>query len=600
MGVQGAAAVLAGTAGATLFAPKAANLLGRAALPAVAAAAGITGTIGGALATAAITGHFDLTPGALVAGITQGIAGGLTGGHAARHAIARPDAPATQPIRQLELAVREDGSAIPEPTETPSAVNRARDWLGEQIADWPLRKIDEVGRALTDVVAHSTETTDGKVRVALEIAGERGDRHMRVTVRDSGIEHLPQRLIDDPAHGNLEVRLTPDEPTGLTREISFRMHETDPLPEWLDRAVGPVRHLRLSGPDEHSIAVSVKDVPRLAKALAPLDHLGATPEAAQRSIDHSLRETAATNHTRAVAGRSDFRPVTSTHRFGSETTELNIYAFHNDDFKAGLRGLDLTGRGDRVVPIDQFTDAIQQPSDAGSARRSADKAELPPEVRDEEQVAAVPIAETSRPSIDILYNGARIWQCEQVFPKAFRRNAEPDEEGYIRTAAHSSSEGVVYLTDSTDVAPVYGTITSWTDVRDGTMRFHPVGMVLGIDAARVEAQPMGAEEHSAKSYVEGVSDRVLTTEGRIDTSKIVSVSFEVYENIITRPDVTLVADGFPGFEGLGQEALRDPVVVAQRLSAIADDVRRHYPDIDVNVGVNRLSADEAIRLFEAT
>ncbi|MEV6321717.1 hypothetical protein AB0M45_11030 [Nocardia sp. NPDC051787] len=147
---------------------------------------------------------------------------------------------------------------------------------------------------------------------------------------------------------------------------------------------------------------------------------------------------------------------------------------------------------------------------------------------------------------------------------------------------------------------MYGTITSWVDVRDGTMRFHPAGMVLGIDANRIRAHPMAADGHSAANFVEGVSDRVFTTPGRVDTSKIVSVKFQTYDNIIDNPDVTLVADGFPGFEGLSQESLRDPAIVTDRLSGIADAVRRNYPTIDVTVGANHLTSDEAIRTFLAT
>ncbi len=147
---------------------------------------------------------------------------------------------------------------------------------------------------------------------------------------------------------------------------------------------------------------------------------------------------------------------------------------------------------------------------------------------------------------------------------------------------------------------MYGTITSWTDVRDGTMRFHPAGMVLGVDANRIRVNPMLEEGHSAANYIEGVSDRVFTTPGRVDTSKIVSVEFQTYDDIINNPDVTLVADGFPGFDGLRQEDLRDPAVVAERLSGIADAVRRNYPTIDVTVSANHLSSDEAIRTFLAT
>lgn len=212
-----------------------------------------------------------------------------------------------------------------------------------------------------------------------------------------------------------------------------------------------------------------------------------------------------------------------------------------------------------------------------------------------------PRLESAQIPPDRYYNGARLWQVDQVFPRAFtRREAAAGDEGYIRAASHSSAGEVVYLTDDNGIAGVYGTITSWTDVRDGAMRFHPSGMVLGIDANRIRVNPMAAEGHSAANFVEGVSDRVYTTPGRVDTSAIVSVEFQTYPNIIADPEVTLVADGFPGFEGMGQESLRDIAGVTDRLSHLANAVRSNYPTIDVSVGANHLSTDEAIRTFLAT
>ncbi|MFR9770744.1 hypothetical protein [Nocardia sp. SC052] len=78
------------------------------------------------------------------------------------------------------------------------------------------------------------------------------------------------------------------------------------------------------------------------------------------------------------------------------------------------------------------------------------------------------------------------------------------------------------------------------------------------------------------------------------------MEFQTYDHIIDNPEVTLVADGFPGFDGLGQDSLRDPAVVADRLTGIAEAVRRNYPTIDVTISANHLSSDEAIRTFLAT
>lgn len=232
--------------------------------------------------------------------------------------------------------------------------------------------------------------------------------------------------------------------------------------------------------------------------------------------------------------------------------------------------------------------------------RNADKGFRAPASDNGDPSFPRPMSESGLAQPDRFYNGARLWQVDQVFPRAFRGEHTAAEEGYIRTASHSTAGDVVYLTDGDDIAGVYGTITSWTDVRDGTMRFHPVGMVLGLDANRIRVNPMAAEGHSAANFVEGVSDRVYTTPGRVDTSEIVSVEFQIYENIIDNPDVILVADGFPAFEGLGLQSLRDPAVVADRLSWIADAVRRNYPTINVTVGANHLTSDEAIRVFLAT
>ena len=190
---------------------------------------------------------------------------------------------------------------------------------------------------------------------------------------------------------------------------------------------------------------------------------------------------------------------------------------------------------------------------------------------------------------------------DELFPKAFRKS---NEEGYIRTASHSSTpEGVVYLTDKRDIANVYGTITSWTDVQARNMRFHPAGVVLELDTRRLPNPPrwMPMEEHSAKTIVKGVSDHVLTTVGRVGVSAVVRVHFVYYPKIIGNHDLTMVADGFPtGLEGLSQKSLHDVKVVKNRLAAVASKVRQAYPDFDVTLDKSDLTHNEAIKLFEAT
>jgi hypothetical protein len=166
--------------------------------------------------------------------------------------------------------------------------------------------------------------------------------------------------------------------------------------------------------------------------------------------------------------------------------------------------------------------------------------------------------------------------------------------------SHSTAGDVLYLTDGNDIAGVYGTITSWTDARDGTMRFHPAGIVLGIDANRILVNFMAADGHSAANFVEGVSARVFTIPGRVDTSKILRVEFRTYDSIINNPDVTLAADGSPRLSGLGATVAARPTIFADRISHIADAMRRNYLTINVTIGANHLTSDEAIRAFLAT
>ncbi len=265
--------------------------------------------------------------------------------------------------------------------------------------------------------------------------------------------------------------------------------------------------------------------------------------------------------------------------------------------KPAAEGINLELLRDMGIDVDGLAD-LQAPA------RAAD--------RDIEAAALddlAPVAQGVEMPRAPFYNGARLWQCEQIFPRAF--GEPPEAEGYIRTAAHSSVGEVVYLTEGADgphretgaegahLASVYGTITRWTDVRDGLNRFHPAGMVLGIDSS-VQARPMPAADHSAKNFLEGVSDRVLTASGRIDTSQITSVQFQIYETIIQDRRATLVADGLPGLSDLNAASVSDPVVIRDRINRLAAAIREHYPHIDVSVATSHLSVEEAIRLFEAT
>ncbi|WP_159929720.1 MULTISPECIES: hypothetical protein [Nocardia] len=197
-----------------------------------------------------------------------------------------------------------------------------------------------------------------------------------------------------------------------------------------------------------------------------------------------------------------------------------------------------------------------------------------------------------------LYHGARLNHCAEIFPKAFAEKPLSGITGHIRPASHGH-EGTVYLADE-DLAHVYGMIPRGTDAFDPKRRFHPVGVVLGIDTRTINVRRMTRQRNTAMEFVPGVTDRVGTTDARLDTSCVVSARFEVYDVIVNDPEVSLVTDGIPFFEDLDHEAVRSVTAVTDRLSAVADAVRRNYPEIDVTVDTNHTPAHRAIEIYRTT
>lgn len=108
IGAQGVGAIAGGHLGASL-AHRAAPLLGRAALPVAAAAGGLFGVLGGAVAASPIVG-FHLTGPAIFSGLAQGVVGGLAGARA--HSA--PSAPDAVPIPDVPPVI--DKTVIIEPT----------------------------------------------------------------------------------------------------------------------------------------------------------------------------------------------------------------------------------------------------------------------------------------------------------------------------------------------------------------------------------------------------------------------------------------------------------------------------------------------------
>ncbi|MGW1740281.1 hypothetical protein ACWCPQ_15885 [Nocardia sp. NPDC001965] len=236
--------------------------------------------------------------------------------------------------------------------------SRAWDWLDEQLPDWPAGRRDDIGLTLSDTAAYSARSTGGNPRVVLETAGERGDRTVRVRIFDRGDSAPPDDVLDDPVFGRLEHRLSTDDPAGWTREISFSARETPALPQWLGDALQSARHVRLNAGDDLAIGVRSKFLPRLEEALGPLSASGSPVDVAKDDIDAGLRHAARINHARLHAGSTDLELSFVQLRSGEERVELSVYPFWDQDFRDGLRQLDVQDDGSTVISVTDFANAV--------------------------------------------------------------------------------------------------------------------------------------------------------------------------------------------------------------------------------------------------
>ncbi|WP_280417059.1 hypothetical protein [Nocardia carnea] len=244
--------------------------------------------------------------------------------------------------------------------------SRAWDWLDSQIPDWPAGRRDDLGSSLAETVAYAARSTDGDFRVVLDVRGEPGDRILHARILDHGTETPPDSVLEDPHHGRLEVNTNPGDDSQWSREISFTARESPEFPVWLrdaleqPRAEGQMglRHIRLNSENDLVIAVQSKHFDNLLERLSQFDPLGRNPERWQDDADAGLRRSGRTNHGKVGAEITEFQAEYLVLRNGDETVELHIYPFWDQDFRQGLRELGLAGRGDRTVPLTEFSEAL--------------------------------------------------------------------------------------------------------------------------------------------------------------------------------------------------------------------------------------------------
>ncbi|WP_157229012.1 hypothetical protein [Nocardia brevicatena] len=133
-----------------------------------------------------------------------------------------------------------------------------------------------------------------------------------------------------------------------------RFGEDDPMPGWLAEALAPIRHLRLDSPDDDlAIAVQYQHIARLADTLTPF-----SPPMNRDAIARELSHSARSNWSRINAGQFELHAAYLALRSGDNAVELSVYPFWDKDFRQGLRGLGLTGRGDPPVAIDDLANSM--------------------------------------------------------------------------------------------------------------------------------------------------------------------------------------------------------------------------------------------------
>ncbi|MET8800730.1 hypothetical protein ABZV91_30650 [Nocardia sp. NPDC004568] len=223
-----------------------------------------------------------------------------------------------------------------------------------------MKRVDDAGLTMADTVSYALQSTRGRVQVELRSTGDRGSRELHAVVRDTGTTAPPHDVLEDTVHGRLDYRLHPADETGWTREISLRMNETRPLPQWLDQVIDPHRYPRLSVDGETAIAVRARDYSKLARDLAPYD-TASSPEVARHNNDMEIRHQGRVNDARLWAGKTNLEPAYFALQSGGGTTaELAVYPLRNQNFAEGLTQLGIASPSDKLIPVDDFATSIAE------------------------------------------------------------------------------------------------------------------------------------------------------------------------------------------------------------------------------------------------
>jgi hypothetical protein len=190
-----------------------------------------------------------------------------------------------------------------------------------------------------------------------------------------------------------------------------------------------------------------------------------------------------------------------------------------------------------------------------------------------------------------LYNGARLWQLPELFPKIIPKDAE----GFVRSSNVGSR---IYLTDSREIAEAYGAIPGSDWVRkhreEGEpMVFFPFGVILSCSPERVGARPLELGETTAKIYDADLHGRLHIAEGPLGTTLLDSVDLVFYEEIVASGANLVGVD----MEPMGRNILRS---AKRQLGVASYAIMNAYPDVAVNNVHSEITAEQAIALFERT
>lgn len=195
-----------------------------------------------------------------------------------------------------------------------------------------------------------------------------------------------------------------------------------------------------------------------------------------------------------------------------------------------------------------------------------------------------------------LYNGARLWQLPEIFPRALLM----DTDGFIRP---STVDSRVYLTDSYEVALAYGAIpgADWVKrhrEQGESMAFLPFGVILSVNRDRVDTRRLQPEESTAKIHDETLHNQLHVAEGPLEPSSLEGVDFVFYERIVAS-DAPLV-DANLCLIPDDQRTVRAMNKTKRLLGGISVTIFRSNPDMVVNNVDSGLTPERAITIFERT